>query len=299
MATGGYALLGDRTVIASMQGRMERQSTTEIRLNRYVGDLIEVNGELVALGAGGLVCLTTDNLISATGTDSGGAMAASTLYYVYASNSSASFAPSDLRASATAPTRGTTAGTSRLGIYYLADSGNGANWRFVGWVRTDGSTNFVDTTTDRLIVNYYNRLDLSILLQPGYVDDNATTSYTLASGTYVALNGGTGATASYIANGEDAVTAYMAGSADPAAGQSINYGIGDNATTTAYGATLGNVTVRTHAAIPFISIPAVGYRTLSLIGSVSGGTTTIYADTDRDGGTTDPRATYLQGTVMG
>ena len=52
--------------------RMQRDSTTQISLQRYGGDDVEINGELVDPGSGGIACLTTDNLLSSTGTDSGG-----------------------------------------------------------------------------------------------------------------------------------------------------------------------------------------------------------------------------------
>ena len=64
---------------------------------------IYINGELLSLSSD-LTLLTTDNLLAADGTDASAAMAVSTLYAIYASNSSASYAPSDLRASATTPT---------------------------------------------------------------------------------------------------------------------------------------------------------------------------------------------------
>jgi len=114
--------------------RLLRDSTTQISLNGLSGTskLIEINGAYLDLSSA-IVCLTSDNLLSSTGADSGGAAAASTIYYVYASNASASFAPSDLRLSATAPTNG-----------YLGASGNALNWRHVGWLATNASTQLAD-----------------------------------------------------------------------------------------------------------------------------------------------------------
>lgn len=110
--------------------KIRRNSTTQFQIGPKgaLRDTIAVNNELVSV-ATPFTCDTTDNLITAIGADAGSGPSASTLYYAYVSNSQASFAPSDLRLSATAPTAG-----------YLAGSGNGAHWRFVGAVATDGST---------------------------------------------------------------------------------------------------------------------------------------------------------------
>jgi hypothetical protein len=275
---------------------MQRDSATAFSLRPYKGNIVEVDEEKLIVPSAGLSRAPADNLISSTGTDSGGAMAASTLYYVYVSNSKASFSPSSIRASATAP-------SAFNGIESLAASGNGLNWRFVGWIRTDGSTQIVDTVVDRLVINYYNRRPLPIQLRPGYVNDGLQTSFSLNSTTWVALNGGTGATASYIANGEDAVefNAAVTIGAQPSA--TMKAGIGDNSTTTvstaaafsSYTAAIGIETRTAH----FKSTPAAGYRTVSLIGHVSTGTFTILADLVRNGSASDPEMTYLYGVVQG
>src|SRR5688572_2238125 len=111
------------------QGRMQALGANQLVLQRYGGDVVEVNGENVSLGASGIALLPTDSLITSTGADNESGMAAATLYYIYVSNSSASPFPSDLRASEVPP-------TFRNGIKYLGLSDNAANWRFVGWVRT-------------------------------------------------------------------------------------------------------------------------------------------------------------------
>src|SRR5437016_14441337 len=81
----------------AMQGRLQADSTTQMSLQRYSGDTVEVNGLNVSIGTSGITRLTTDNLITSTGADAGAAMAVSTLYYVYLSNANASPFPSQLR----------------------------------------------------------------------------------------------------------------------------------------------------------------------------------------------------------
>lgn len=276
---------------------MQVDSTTSITLQRYKGDNIRVNGEDVDPGAGGLALAPSDNLLAADGTDSGGNMAPSTLYYVYVSNASASFAPTDLRASTTGP-------SLLNGVKYLATTGNGANWRFVGWIRTNASGadgEFVSDTTNRHCINYYNRRPLPILLCPNYADDNASTTYTFNSASWARINGGTADTASYISNGEDAVlVSYQVGAEAITAHQYL-LALGDNSTTTGYCQARNSSTEAGGVPSRSLSValsPAEGYRTLVML-MLTTTTFTVYADAGRGGGSADVRLTYMSATVMG
>lgn len=282
-----YALLAN-----TFQGRIERTSATVVTLNRYNGDLVVVNNVEVAIGTSGIALATTDNLITATGADAGAAMAASTLYYVYVSNSSASFAPSDLRASATAPSRVS-------GVYYLGTSGNALNWRFVGYVRTSSATEFVDTETDRGVSNYYNRRPLTLRLRPGYVDDNLVTTYVFAAANFTAVNGGTGATMSFIANGEDAVTAHLSANFSSAAGSNGRMGLGIDSTTQPENAQVCDSALALETTPPLTITPAQGYHTISMLIQSGGVSVTVYADHSRLGAAADVPGTMAYATVMG
>jgi len=224
-------------------------------------------------------------------------MAASTLYYVYVSNADATFRPSKLGASATAP-------SAYRGSRYLATSGNGANWRFVGYVRTDGSTEFVDTAQNRLVVNYYNRRPLDVFANPGYVDDNGYTTYTTTSTTWVAANGGTGSRIAIISNGEDVTLIH--GTATVVADTNsrlISIGLGVDSTTNATaGLFTEDHTTPDYHGTSFLwpQVYAEGYHTLDLLWNVSSAATiTAYADNIRLGGTADARITGIYGSVMG
>lgn len=268
----------------AFHGRLQRDSATQISLQRYNGNWVEVDGELVSLGSSGLVCLSSDYLIDAGGSVTASTPGASTLYYVYVGSDG-------LRLSATAPSR-------YLGVYYLGADEAARRWRFCGWVQTNGSTQFVDDTTDRLVVNYYNRLRKTIQLRPGYTDDNASTTWTSTSTTWTAANAGTGATGSYIANGEDAVHAGMNLLAANSGAFFCYAGIGDNSSTTAAVACgMVNTTVQYTCSV-YAWVPAAGYRTLVLLVRVSAGTGTYYADNSRGGGSADPATTALFATVM-
>ena len=180
-----------------MQGRIARVSATQIALQRYTGDTVEVNGLNVSMGSSGVALNTTDNLVTSTGADSGGAMAASTLYYVYLSNSNASPFATQLRASTTAP-------TAFNGIRYLGTSGNAANWRFIGYVRTDANTNFQDSDTQRFVVNYYNRIQKRLFLCPGYTNASTDTTWAIPS-SWTRWNASASPMVEFLSNGEDHV----------------------------------------------------------------------------------------------
>ncbi len=275
------------------KGRIQRDSNTVISLRRYKGWRVYVNGEDVDPGAGGIACDVTDNLIDAAGADAAAAMAASTLYYVYVSNSKATFAPSDLRGSVTAP-------SVHNGVQYLGVAGNALQWRFVGWVFTNGSTQFKDQDNARNIANYYNRVWKRLYTNPGYVDDNNRETWTTASTTWVNANGGVGHQVSFIANGEDAADIRAQLTGYNSAGSHNRVGIQrDNAggPVTAAESESSTSDDRWEICILDCYIPTVGRHTAEMQACVSSGTLTAFADIDRNGATADPPATLIIGKV--
>ena len=105
---------------------LKRDTSTQIVLQTISTPLfkntIYVNTQEVNIGSGKYFALGTDNLIDANGDNTGSAsISDNTLYYVYISNSLATYGALTLRASTSSPTNG-----------YLNTSGNAANWRFVG-----------------------------------------------------------------------------------------------------------------------------------------------------------------------
>ena len=160
--------------------RLDYSDASTLALNPVAGlsGLIEVNGESVDCSTP-LTLAKTANLISAAGADVGSAMSAGTFYYVYVSNSSASYAPSSVRASTTAPTAG-----------YLGASGNAAEWRYVGdcYLWSDGS--FYDTAQLRLVRSEYNtKLVKVAAIFPS--------TWNYATATWREVNAGSGVTRGY------------------------------------------------------------------------------------------------------
>lgn len=161
-------------------------------LERCNGNLLTINGEDCVIPAGGDTLSTASNVITAAGADSGAAMQASTFYYIYRSNSGATYAPNEVRACATGP------GGYVNGCMSLGAAGNAANWRYVGIAYTNVSTQFTDSETARHVLSYYNRRAKRIYTCPGYNNNNSSTTYTVAKNGPNPLNGGTGATISFV-----------------------------------------------------------------------------------------------------
>lgn len=287
--------------------RLQRDSATQLSLQNYKGTVVEVNAERVAIGSAGFTLLNTANLISATGTDSGGAPAVTTLYYCYVSNSLSSFAPLGIRLSATAP-------SLFNGVKYLAAAGNGANWRFVGWVRTisnGGTVNFADTAGggavvgQRLVVNYYNRIRKNIgFICPGYVDNNAYTAQTnvvAGAANWAPVNAGANEQSLLISNGEDTVEILFQATTLETPGGTIAFiGVAIDGVNPAVAATFtGVVGVFGDLAGGTKILLAEGYHTLDMVFALAGaGTYEIYWDAIRLGAAADPMLSGYSVSVM-
>jgi hypothetical protein len=198
MATGG---IGNQSPATLFQARLDTTDgvSNTLNLKQYKGNKAVVSGMTVPIPALGLTRLVTDHLIDAGGADAGAAGVASTLYYVYVSNQKASFSPSSIRLSATPP-------ILVNGVRYLGAAGNSLNWRFVGWVKLNATPQFESSQARRFIVNYYNRLSLSLFTCPGYVDGSGTLTFVIATATFTEVNGGVGSRVNFISNGEDAIS---------------------------------------------------------------------------------------------
>ncbi len=190
MASGG---IGNQSPATIFQARLDTTLgvSSTLTLGRYIGNKVVVSGVTVSIPPTGLARNVADNLIDATGADSGAPGAASTLYYVYVSNILASFSPETIRLSATAP-------TLVNGVRYLGSSGDPLNWRFVGWVRLNATPQFESTLKNRLIINYYNRFTLRLYTP-------ASGDFSSSSTTFVEVDPTGSLRVSFISNGEDSV----------------------------------------------------------------------------------------------
>lgn len=273
------------------QGRIGAASTTTLRLSQHIGKIVVVGSSEVEIPDAGIDLTTSQPVVGADGL-AGSNPSASTTYHVYLAGPGARYRANGIVLSATAPTR-------LDGAYYLGASGNPAQYRFLGWARTNASTQFTDSETARHVVNYYNRLHKTLLTCPGYNDNNTDNTWTTASTTWVKINGGTGSTVSYVANGEDGVSLHAFSScANSGTTALTQFGIGDNSATTAYSSATNVGTQSTSIYCGASFIPAVGWREAHFLARVSTGTGTYVLDRIRGGGSSDPRASVLHGVVM-
>lgn len=285
MAGGGPGVPGLTNIFEARLKTDLNGASSEVTLLPYKGRRVEVNGGVVVVPTAGLTRNVGDNLIAADGTDSGGAAVASTLYYVYVSNALATFRPSSIALSATAP-------SIVNGVKYLAGAGNGANWRFVGWVRTNATPQFEMTDTNALICNYYNRELYTVFANPAYANDNAQTSYAV-DGNWASVNGGVGSRVGFIANGEDSeiirTNAIHQGTlaADVYSGPGIDGAPPLKATRSG-----GPATLICGCSADDSKILSEGYHTADLYGAGDAGAVFI-ADLLRLGAAADPRGSMV------
>lgn len=206
----------------------------------------------------------TDNLITATGADAGSAMGASTFYYIYVSNSLATTFPTDLRASTIAPTAG-----------YLGTSGNALNWKLVGWVQTNSSSQFAFSDTQRLVCSKFNPRFLRC-----YVTES--TSHTYTTTTWRKWNNADGTKLEFITHEDHlgltvGVSAYI--SSNAAIGGYVGAGI-DSTSALAGAVFPGIVSLASHTigggmGGSLNTILAAGYHYAHLLEYSSGSTATL------------------------
>lgn len=295
MASGG---IGNPSPATLFQARLLTidGAGPNLRLAQYCGNKVVVSGLTVSIPQTGLDRDIADNLIDAAGADAGAPPAASTLYYVYISNKRSPFSPESIRLSATAP-------SYVNGVKYLGISGNALNWRFVGWVQPNATPEFESSPTSRTIINYYNRFDLSLFLCPGYVDNNAFTTYVFSSATFAPIHAGVDDHVRFISNGEDAISYQAQAVADNSLGSTPTWllGVGEDSDTSpaVVGGNLfsATTTVNCQTCEKDTLLPE-GTRVLSMLMSTTVALN-IYADASRQGAAADPPMTYITACVTG
>lgn len=144
------AVLATLGVIIQPQCRLVFESSTSIVLQRYNGKYIIVNGNIESIPSAGV-------------TLSNSGLSALTTYYIYVYMSSGTMT---LEASTTSYTADSTTGIK-------IKSGSAAK-TLVGMIRTNASSQFVDSGQYRFVLSYYNRRSIN----------NACTADVSSGGTY-------------------------------------------------------------------------------------------------------------------
>lgn len=154
-----------------------------------------------------------------------------------------------------------------------------ATKRYVGTIRTDGSTQFEDSTSRRLVYNYYNRVLRRLTCGDATNTWNYTDSWRAANGSEVT---GTGRVDLVLGVDEDIVQAIVHSLAvNSSGGQWIASGVGIDSTSTNHAQLVGQVGYPNVRSVPayYKGHVGIGYHFVQrLEHSQTPGTTTWYGD---------------------
>lgn len=261
-----------------------------------VGPNCVVNGVVVPGGVTPQVFnISTQDAMDANGLSTGAKIdvSTSTVFYVYYCVAG-DFA-SALGFSTTGPAR------NSEGVYYLNGAGFAPSCLFIGWIYVDASGNLLDSLQNRHIVNYYNRRRTPLYINPGYVNDNAVTSYTRNSATWTTIRATAAeAQCSFVGNGEDAAEFTMNAFLTGAPAGAVGFGIGLSTTqpvvSGSFSANAGN---NPSSAVSYRWLPAAGSLIVPQMLTVNSVNNATYvADSGRNGAAADVAGTLLVGSIL-
>lgn len=283
-------------------GRFTNVGDAQIEYNRWNGEVVEVNDQVVTIPVTGWQLNVTDNMIDDSGLDEGSPAGATGLYYVYVSNNLATYLPESIALSQWPPSDSVTSGQP-----YLATSGNGANWRLLALVYLVddgiGGWAFRDSETQRLICHIENQIPRSLRGRPGYVNDNAQTNVVVANAAFGKLSAATPAIGLVEFLGSYRNTSAVELELDVAVvagtvGAVSQWGIGiDSLTDPVVAAQVAVAAVNVMATCSHVYEPLSGYHYAAPLAQTGAGAT-FAADTGRHGAAADVPATVLTGWVM-
>lgn len=251
--------------------RLQVDSTTALSLQRYQGSTLPIKtGSTWAA----MTIPSSGPSLSTSG------LSASTLYRIYAFNSSGTLT---LEASATAHAVDSTTGVE-------IKSGD-ATRTLVGMVLTDSSTHFLDSTSNRWLINWFNRRSLDLM--GTFSADRSTGSDTFAElNTEVRMN--------FLSWADEAITASGSGTLlQSSNGQASGTALGiDGLTVVAGTATTftGFSNTWQDFAVSLSKSVSEGSHYVTLLGACSGGSGT-WASADSI--TTGPMKTRIWATIRG
>lgn len=185
-------------------GKLARSSSTALTFTPFNGDLIRIQGVLYQIPSAGIAGLANTSVF--VNGSSGSSLSASTLYYVYAFiNSGTVTADFSTTAHATSSTAGN--------IGTEVKSGDETR-TLIGMIRTNGSSQFVDSNTQRFVLSYYNRRAVV-----GVSNNTATRS--TSSTTFVEFN--SEMRVEFLCWSDEVTSAHIVGSGYPGAGSTTIY----------------------------------------------------------------------------
>ena len=243
-------------------GRLTYVSATAIKFAPFNGDRLKINGAIYAIPSAGIAGVAnTSVFVNGTG---GQNLGASTVYYVYAFLNSgvvtADFSTTAHAASASAGNIGT-------------EIKSGDDTRtYLGMIRTDGSSQFVDSATQRFVISWFNKRNIALL-------GANTLGATITSTSDVEI--ASAARIEFLTEADDAVFAGLTGFAfNNTADAQCHTNIGFDGTTAVSAA---NSVQQQHNANDFVpagvavnKTVAIGYHYATAIGHVNTGTGTWF-----------------------
>jgi hypothetical protein len=175
-------LAPDVTSLVPEHGRLTYVSATQLAFKPFRGDTIKINGAFYQIPAAGIAGLTN------------GGLAANTTYYVYAYNNAGVITG---EFSTTGHVTSSTVGNSGV------ETKSGDDTRtLIGMIRTNASSQFVDTAANRFVISWFNRRAIQLTGINVSIGGITATSY-------VELN--SGARINFVNWAEEAVAAGYAG----------------------------------------------------------------------------------------
>lgn len=153
-------------------------------------------------------------------------------------------------------------------------------------------------TPQQFVQNAYNTIKRRLFTSPAYTNDNATTTFTTASTTWVAANAGTGSKIETLSDQANAIFSSFSVAAANSAANTTRMAVGIDSTTDAsylYSNTQGTTT--TVGTNSYLTNLSEGYHAFNLLMCVSAGTGTYTVDQRTGGGSFDTPLTYMQAEV--
>ena len=163
----------------------------------------------------------------------------------------------------------------------------------LGTVYTTSTTATEDSEVNRYVSNVYNQVPRSLFTCPGYNNNNASSTYTFNSTTWIEANAGTGSRVRLVLPLPAFVLLGQQFRADGTFGTG---GVGVNATTASFQSSLNNSNGGGNSSrrMPL----AAGFNYAAQVMKNGGGTSTVLIDDGRAGASADPPVSYLYGEVM-
>jgi hypothetical protein len=153
--------------VAFAHGRFEYVSATQCKFAPYNGGVIKINGSLFAIPSAGIAGLAnTSVFVNGTAAQN---LVANTTYWVFAF-SNAGVVTGDFR---TAATHGVSSAARNTGTEILTGDDTRT---LIGMVRTNASAQFQNDEANRLVISWFNRINLSLVGAIVASASNATTS---------------------------------------------------------------------------------------------------------------------------